>query len=404
MKKILYRLIGLSFVVFYLLFMSYDVIENAYTNYIKQIKTTQNNKEKEEKEENENLNNKVEYQETDEKEIYSLNYNPYLITKNAYINISEIDTITEKDISINTIKPKFSEEVSLIIEPSEIDYKSYVPYEIINKKCTDKLKKTNPEISITAEAGLLIDAKTKEVLYYKEPLKVIFPASTAKLLTAMVAVDYGNLEDIIKIGDEIKLIASDSSKANLVMGHELKLETLLEALLLPSGNDAAYAIANYIGRKVSEKDNVTTDEALSEFMELVNGKLREIGAVNSCFKTPDGYDAIGQYTNAYDMGLIGIEALAYEKILEICQKPKSRVICESGQTYVWNNTNGLINKDSGNYNEYAIGLKTGTSTMAGRCLVSAIKVNGKEYVAVVMGAGPSARFTDTKKILGLVIN
>ena len=91
-------------------------------------------------------------------------------------------------------------------------------------------------------------------------------------------------------------------------------------MLVPSGNDAAYVLAAYVGRKSLQNSDASLKEAIPEFIRLMNEKAKSLGALNSVFKTPDGYDAIGQYTTAYDMGLIGMAAANNETIVEICSK------------------------------------------------------------------------------------
>lgn len=388
MKKKAYNLLGISFIVIILLFASSDTTNNKKTKSAKQI-------------ENHNeiiydIKNKK-YDIDKKQETFQ---NPLLRGSGVCFNDEIIIEKQNDDLLDNKL---YFDEVELIKDSSQISYMSYVPYEINNTDMASKIITNKPSLEIAAKSALLVDAETGEILYYKNPCKTIFPASTSKLLTALVALDYYDVDDIITVGDEVSKIASDSSKANLVKGHAFTLDMLLEALLIPSGNDAAYVIATYSGRKALNNMDASIDDALIEFISLMNKKANDLGAVNSCFKTPDGYDAIGQYTNVYDMALIGIEAIKHDIILKVCQKVKSRTVCLTGQIYNWNNTNGLINKDSANYFEYAIGLKTGTSTMAGRCLISAAQYKGKKYIAVVMNSTPQNRFTDTHKILEYAI-
>ena len=136
-----------------------------------------------------------------------------------------------------------------------------------------------------------------------------------------------------------------------------------------------------------------------EFVELMNNKAKELGVKNSCFKTPDGYDAIGQYTTAYDMGLIGIAAAENETIIDVSNQGSSRNIFVSGEDVTWNNTNKLVTRYSGQYYSHAIGLKTGTSTMAGRCLVAAAEYEGKKVVCAIMDSSSAGRWEDAIALL-----
>jgi D-alanyl-D-alanine carboxypeptidase (penicillin-binding protein 5/6) len=206
-------------------------------------------------------------------------------------------------------------------------------------------------------------------------------------------------DEEVTIGDEITMITSDSTRAYLKEGQILTIRNLLEGMLLPSGNDAAYAIAAYVGRKSLQSPDATKEEAVIEFVRLMNAKAKKLGVKNSCFKTPDGYDAIGQYTTAYDMGLIGVEAAKNETIIDVSGQSSSRNIFVSGEDVTWNNTNKLISRYSGQYYSNAIGLKTGTSTMAGRCLIAAAESDGKEVVCAIMDSSSAGRWEDAIALL-----
>ncbi len=287
----------------------------------------------------------------------------------------------------------------LIIDSTKVDYLAYIPEMIYTSKLEEALAIDNPKISIKAEAAILFDVETKKVIYHKNPVNAVFPASTAKLLTALTALEWCGLEEVVTVGEEIKLITTDSTRANLHEEEILTINNLLEGMLLPSGNDAAYVIATHIGRKALQNPEASCEEAVTEFVRLMNSKAKTLGAVNSCFKTPDGYDALGQYTTAYDMGMIGLAAAGDEIILNITQKSSSRNVYVSGKDVTWNNTNALIKRSSPHYYSNCTGLKTGTSTMAGKCLIAGGQKNGKEVLAVVMDSTTSGRWSDTIALL-----
>lgn len=292
-----------------------------------------------------------------------------------------------------------SESPQLIYNCNEIDYKSYIPDMVIDSKLEVVLDIVNPDLQVAAEAAILFDAETQEVLYQKNAVQAVFPASTAKLLTSLVALKRCNETEEVTIGDEITMIASDSTRAYLKEGQILTIRNLLEGMLLPSGNDAAYAMAAYVGRKSLDNPDATKEQAVMEFIRLMNQEAKLLGVKNSCFKTPDGYDAVGQYTTAYDMGLIGIAAAKNEIITEVTQESCSRNIFVSGEDVTWNNTNKLITKYSGQYYSCAIGLKTGTSTMAGRCMVAAAEQDGRLVVCAIMDSTSAGRWEDAIELL-----
>ncbi|MBH1940444.1 D-alanyl-D-alanine carboxypeptidase [Mobilitalea sibirica] len=301
-----------------------------------------------------------------------------------------------KEAIVEIIKP----DLGLIYDCSTIDYLSYIPKELVYDSAIETaLDISNPSLKITAKAAILIDADTMDVLYHKDAVTPVFPASTAKLLNVLVTLDWCKLDEEVTVGEEVKYIASDSSKALLVRGHVVTIKNLLEGMLLPSGNDAAYVAAAYVGRKSLKNEDATGEEAIKEFMRLMNEKAISLGATNSCFKTPDGYDAIGQYTTAYDMGMIGIAAAKNEIITNISKKSTSKNIFASGEMIRWKNSNSLVNKGSSRYYPYALGLKTGTTTMAGRCLVAAARKGDKTVVAVIMNSTSTGRYQDATKLL-----
>lgn len=295
--------------------------------------------------------------------------------------------------------------LDLIYDSTKVDYKVFIPTMVTDdSKLETALDIDNPGIDIDASAAVLFDANSGDVLYYKEPVKAVFPASTAKLLTALVAIDWCKKDEEVIIGNEIKMVASDSTKARIKCGQVLTIRNLLEGMLLPSGNDAAYSLAAYVGRKSLQQPEAREIEAVEEFVKLMNEKAAMLGTVNSCFKTPDGYDAIGQYTTAYDMGIIGLEAVKNDTILEITGMSSSRNVFVSGEDVTWENTNSLINRYSGRYYSPCFGLKTGTSTMAGRCLLAAGKKSGRVVLCVVMDSTAQGRWEDAIKLMDYGLN
>ncbi len=315
-------------------------------------------------------------------------------------NLNELSTDIEND-NENTFSTALSSAKApvLIYDSSLVDYQSYIPDMKLDSQLETALDIDNPGLSIDAEAAILMDADTLEVLYYKNAVKAKFPASTAKLLTSLVALSWCELDEQVAVGDEITMIASDSTRAYLEEGEVLTIHNLLEGMLLPSGNDAAYTIAVYVGRKALDNPEATKEQAVSEFVQLMNEEAASLGVKNSCFKTPDGYDAIGQYTTAYDMCLIGAAAAKNSIITEITQKSTGRNRFISGEDVTWKSTNKLITEYSGQFYSKAIGLKTGTSSLAGRCLVAAAEEDGRKVVCAILDSTSAGRWEDAITLL-----
>ncbi len=286
----------------------------------------------------------------------------------------------------------------LIFDENSVDYMSYIPELSCSKKVKKELNIQNPDLSVAAASAILITEEGK-VLFRKNATAPVFPGSTTKLLTSLVVLDWCKTSEKIKIGESIKMIAGDSSTAGLKQGEVLDINTLLAAMLLPSGNDAAYVAAAYVGKKSLKNHKAKTMDAVKEFSRLMNEKAKELGAENSCFITPDGYDAKGQYTTAYDMSRIALAATNNSTILKITKKCSLNATASSGERHFWKNSNALLNKESEWYNSNAIGLKTGTTSMAGRCLISAAKNEQGTVISVVMNSTMMGRWEDSNKLL-----
>lgn len=312
---------------------------------------------------------------------------------------SHTSTSSEEVAGTFSTSMKGNKAPELIIDSTKVDYQAFIPKMIRDSELEAALDINNPDLSVEAKSAILFDADTKKVLFYKDAVQARFPASTAKLLTSLVALKNCTVDEQVTIGDEITMIGAGSTRAFLQQGQKLTIHNLLAAMLLPSGNDAAYAVAAYVGRKSLDNPEATKEDAIAEFVRLMNEEAASLGVKNSCFKSPDGYDAIGQYTTAYDMGLIGVAAANNSDIIDVTQQSSSRNIFISGEDVTWDSTNKLITKYSGQYYSHAIGLKTGTSTMAGRCIIAAAEYNGKKVVCVIMDSTSAGRWEDAIKLL-----
>jgi len=258
-------------------------------------------------------------------------------------------------------------------------------------------------LSVSAANAYVVNMDTKSVLYQKASGEEIAPASTAKLVTALTILDCCNPDTAFTVGSEIELIAADSSRAWLNQGDRLTVRQLLAALLLPSGNDAAYTIAVNGGRLLESDEALTDQQALSVFMKAMNKKAKAVGASASHFQNPDGYDADGQYTTARDLAKIAEACLREDTLAGIMGRYSISDTWVSGRAVTYQNSNELLNPDSSYYLDGAIGLKTGSSGDAGACLISAATLGGQTYISVVMGSTEKARYTDSLKIYSAIV-
>lgn len=261
----------------------------------------------------------------------------------------------------------------------------------------------NPlSVNITAANAIVINADTNETLYQKKGTDKIAPASTAKMITALTVLDYCSPNDEMRVGAEIELMHDDSSRAWLMQGDTLTVRQLLVALMLPSGNDAAYTLAVNTGKKIAGDKGLSNAQSIDVFMDKVNQKAKSLGAENSNFVVPDGYDADGQYTTAYDLAVIAKACLDDPCISEIVASYSSYERWPNGRKVTYQNTNELLNPDSQYYRPEVIGLKTGTSSLGGACIISAAVINGNTYICAVMGSTENDRFQDSVDIIDAI--
>ena len=231
--------------------------------------------------------------------------------------------------------------------------------------------------SISARSAALYQPETDEFLYEKNANEKLPMASTTKIMTALVASERAELDELVAIDDSA--IGIEGSSAYLCRGDVLTMEELLYALLLQSANDAAVAIACYIGGNVEG------------FSALMNERAESLGLCSTHFTNPHGLDSDEHYTTARELAIIAAEALKNDSIKEITSQ-KSRSFITEDRTRIYVNHNKLLSMYDG-----CIGVKTGYTRKSGRCLVSAAERDGLSFVSVTLDA-PSD-WSDHKKLL-----
>lgn len=261
---------------------------------------------------------------------------------------------------------------------------------------------------VSAKGAVVIDYNNKTVIYEKNSNQRMYPASTTKLMTALTVLQHMNLTDVIVVGKEIDMIAPDSSVAGFSKGQAVTVEELLQGMLLASGNDAAYVLANATGKAILENNienegrKFNAGQCVKRFVYEMNKNTRDMELDNTHFTTPDGYDDDEQYISAIDLSKIAIQAYENETISSICSQEK---IYSKTLGKYWKSTNQMIDKNSQYYFEGCKGLKTGSTTMAGKCFVSVGERDGKRCVSVVLNADTEEnRWKDTRKLLEFGFN
>lgn len=248
---------------------------------------------------------------------------------------------------------------------------------------------------ISAGAAILIDSSSEKIIYSKNESEKMYPASTTKILTAILTIENCNLDDVVTVPYEaIASIPYGYSIAALQVGEQLTVEQLLKVMLVHSANDAANVLAYHISGSIDA------------FATIMNNKVAELGLTNTHFTNPSGMHDENHYTTAYDLAIIMKYCMKNSTFrnlsgLKYCTIPATNKYEER----IFNTTNELLtnNSSSNYYYKYAIAGKTGYTTEAKNCLVSVSNKDGLELICVVLSAGLypnnlSAKFIDTKTL------
>lgn len=221
---------------------------------------------------------------------------------------------------------------------------------------------------VSAEYACVIEMKSGEVIYEKNAHTKYPMASTTKIMTALIALENSSPDDVVNVS--ANAAAQEGSSLYLREGDRIKMSDLLYGLMLNSGNDAAVAAAEHISGDTQS------------FAELMTARAHEIGAEDTQFKNPNGLDADGHYTTAYDLALIAREAMKNEVFREIVSTRTKKVTLENNGADIYlSNHNKMLKLYDG-----ANGIKTGYTRATGRCLVSSAEREGMEFVAVTLNA------------------
>lgn len=248
--------------------------------------------------------------------------------------------------------------------------------------CVGGTENTVPQEGIDADfaqSAAVFSVQDEESTYAQNIYQRMYPASTTKILTAYIALKYGNLDDVLTVSsDAVNTLMSGSSICGLRPGDQLTLDQALYGLMLCSGNDAANVIAEYISGSTEK------------FAELMNQEAQALGATQSHFVNPHGLPDENHYTTAYDLYLIFNAAVKDDRFVNYISTKKytTSYTDASGAEVdqVWVNTNGYL---KGTYdmpeNMNVIGGKTGTTDAAGSCLVLYSESQDKKpYISIIL--------------------
>lgn len=235
------------------------------------------------------------------------------------------------------------------------------------------------EFSLSAKSAVLINADTNEIIYEKNAHEIRGMASTTKIMTSLLAIESGKLDNSVTVKDvDIRV---EGTSIGLKDGDKITLRTLVYGMLLESGNDAA---------------NVTSTAicgSREKFVDLMNKKAKELGMTDTSFKNPSGLTDEGHYSTAYDMAILGSAAIKNKEFRSICSQTSIRVSYGNPEyERTFSNHNKFLNSFDG-----AFGIKTGFTKASGRCLVTAAERDGVTLVAVTLCAPDD--WNDHKKLM-----
>lgn len=237
------------------------------------------------------------------------------------------------------------------------------------------------ELVIDAMAAYLVELNTGDVLYAKNEHEKLYPASTTKILTTLLAFEAiergdASLDDMVTASENCRFdLTWDSSTVGISAGETLSLENLIICALVASANEACNIIAEYIGGSIPE------------FVELMNTRAKQLGCRDSHFANTHGLPNDDHYSSAYDLHLIAREAMKYDRFMEFCNYVEYTVPATNmSDARRIETTNELIDPSSNYYYSQASGIKTGSTDSAGFCLVSSAEKSEIKLLSVVLGA------------------
>ncbi|NLL72586.1 MAG: D-alanyl-D-alanine carboxypeptidase [Clostridiales bacterium] len=242
-----------------------------------------------------------------------------------------------------------------------------------------------PKLKLNSKSALLMDGENNRVLYEVNGYEELPMASTTKIMTCIVTLEKGNLNDVVTVSSYAARMPD--VQLNIRAGEQYYLKDLLYSLMLESHNDVAVAIAEHLGGTVEG------------FATMMNDKARSLGCYNTNFVTPNGLDAEGHYTTAKDLGVIAAYAINNNDFIAITNTPSYQFKeLKNGRSFSVSNKNRFLYMMDG-----AVGVKTGFTGKAGYCFVGAIKRPDKTLISVVLGCGwppnKSLKWTDTKRLM-----
>ena len=229
--------------------------------------------------------------------------------------------------------------------------------------------------AVNATAALLVDPDTGTVLYESNADDTRYPASTTKIMTALLTLEHADLDAAVTVeASDLTEVTPESTIAGLLVGEQYTVRDLLYGMLLPSGNDAAYVLARYVGGSVEQ------------FVQMMNDRAAELGCTNTHFANPCGLHDDNHWSCARDLYRMAYAAMQNPVFAQIVATPTYTMPATDKQpAHDLENTNLLLQPEASCYYAPCFGIKTGYTEDAGRCLVAAAEQNGVTLYCVVLG-------------------
>lgn len=244
-------------------------------------------------------------------------------------------------------------------------------------------------IEISSPNAILIDVESGKILYEKDAYTTVYPASTTKILTAIIALENCDLNEPVTASyNAIMSVPYDGTTAAIQVGETWTVKQLVEAMMVCSANEAANVLAEHIGGSIES------------FASMMNSRAKELGAKSTNFVNPNGLHDSNHKTTAYDMaiiarhGMLNLPEFKKAAALTNFSLPDTSIYSKGDRNFI--NTNRMLIKSSSYYYEYATGIKTGYTSHSLNCIVASAEKDGVELIAVVFGAmGAKNRTDDT---------
>jgi len=246
-------------------------------------------------------------------------------------------------------------------------------------------------LNLTAKSVYFIDARNGNVLFQRDADAPHAPASTAKLITALTALNYARPEEVVTIGQSDVVDPALESNMGLQVGDTVTVHDLFVGLFLPSGNDAANALARFVGERLPD----SSKPPVQRFVDEMNATAATLGMSGSHFVNPSGDDADGQMVTAHDLAIATRTLLAEPALRPIVALPEAdvRVGGPNARVIHLTNTNELLPTEG------VYGVKTGTTENAGECLIVAYRTATENVIAVILDS--QDRYADARALLNL---